>query len=49
YLQYSRIFYIISILTILVTLTILLNSCLPEKENVTRNFDLKVSMLSFIA
>uniref|UniRef100_I3ML02 Transmembrane protein 202 n=2 Tax=Ictidomys tridecemlineatus TaxID=43179 RepID=I3ML02_ICTTR len=49
YLQYSRIFYIISILTILITLTILLNSCLPEKENVTRNFDLKVSMLSFIS
>ncbi|KAM7155268.1 transmembrane protein 202 isoform 1-T1 [Molossus nigricans] len=47
YLQYSRAFYIISVLTILVGLGWLLSSCLPRRGSMTTNLDLKVSMLSF--
>nr|KAF6503089.1 transmembrane protein 202 [Molossus molossus] len=47
YLQYSRAFYIISVLTILIGLGWLLSSCLPRRGSMTTNLDLKVSMLSF--
>ncbi|XP_045704426.1 transmembrane protein 202 [Phyllostomus hastatus] len=49
YLQYSRAFFLISVLTILIGLGWLLSSCLPRRGSRTTNLDLKVSMLSFIS
>ncbi|XP_059537059.1 transmembrane protein 202 [Myotis daubentonii] len=49
YLQYSRAFFLISVLTILIGLGWLLSSCLPRRGSMTTNLDLKVSMLSFIS
>ncbi|XP_004687557.1 PREDICTED: transmembrane protein 202 [Condylura cristata] len=49
YIQYSRAFFIISVITILICLGWLFNSCLPRRGNMTSNLDLKVSMLSFIS
>ncbi|KAB0393772.1 hypothetical protein E2I00_004964 [Balaenoptera physalus] len=49
YLQYSRAFFLISVLTILVALGWLFRSCLPRRGRMTPNLDLKVSMLSFIS
>ncbi|ELK37536.1 Transmembrane protein 202, partial [Myotis davidii] len=49
YLQYSRAFFLISVLTILISLGWLLSSCLPRRGSMTTNLDLKVSMLSFIS
>ncbi|KAF6352602.1 transmembrane protein 202 [Rhinolophus ferrumequinum] len=49
YLQYSRAFYLISVLTILISLGWLFSACLPRRGSVTTNLDLKVSMLSFIS
>ncbi|XP_036903000.1 transmembrane protein 202 isoform X2 [Sturnira hondurensis] len=49
YLQYSRAFFLISVLTILIVLGWLLSSCLPRRGSVITNLDLKVSMLSFIS
>uniref|UniRef100_G1QF17 Transmembrane protein 202 n=1 Tax=Myotis lucifugus TaxID=59463 RepID=G1QF17_MYOLU len=49
YLLYSRAFFLISVLTILIGLGWLLSSCLPRRGSMTTNLDLKVSMLSFIS
>nr|XP_030730922.1 transmembrane protein 202 [Globicephala melas] len=49
YLQYSRAFFLISVLTILVALGWLFRACLPRRGRMTPNLDLKVSMLSFIS
>uniref|UniRef100_A0A8D2JIC0 Transmembrane protein 202 n=1 Tax=Sciurus vulgaris TaxID=55149 RepID=A0A8D2JIC0_SCIVU len=49
YLQYSRAFFIISILIILINLGLLFNSCLPGRASKISNLDPKVSMLSFIS
>nr|KAF6487937.1 transmembrane protein 202 [Rousettus aegyptiacus] len=49
YLQYSRAFFLVSVLTILIGLSLLFSFCLHRKGNVTTNLDLKVSMLSFIS
>uniref|UniRef100_A0A8C9AER4 Transmembrane protein 202 n=1 Tax=Prolemur simus TaxID=1328070 RepID=A0A8C9AER4_PROSS len=49
YLQCSRAFFLISVLTILILLGWLFSSCLPRRGSTTRNLDLKVSMLSFIS
>ncbi|XP_047718347.1 transmembrane protein 202 isoform X3 [Prionailurus viverrinus] len=49
YLQYSRTFFLISIFSILVALGWLISSCLPRRGSTTTNFDLKVSILSFIS
>lgn len=49
YLQYSRAFYLISVLTILISLGWLFSACLPRRGSVTTYLDLKVSMLSFIS
>nr|XP_012623691.1 transmembrane protein 202 isoform X2 [Microcebus murinus] len=42
YLQYSRAFFLISILTILIGLGWLFSSCLPRRESTTHSLDLKV-------
>ncbi|XP_004712075.1 transmembrane protein 202 [Echinops telfairi] len=47
YLQFSRVFYLISVLTILIALGWLFSACLPRRGSVITNLDLKVSMLSF--
>ncbi|XP_070090090.1 transmembrane protein 202-like isoform X4 [Equus przewalskii] len=49
YLQYSRAFFLISVLIILIDLGWLFSSCLPRRGSMTTNLDLKVSMLSFIS
>ncbi|KAG8507449.1 Transmembrane protein 202, partial [Galemys pyrenaicus] len=49
YLQYSRAFFLISVITILICLGWIFNSCLPRRGNMTANLDLKASMLSFIS
>ncbi|XP_076979988.1 transmembrane protein 202-like isoform X1 [Tamandua tetradactyla] len=49
YLYYSRAFFIISVLTILIGLGWLVSACLPRRGSMTTNLDLKVSMLSFIS
>uniref|UniRef100_A0A8D1WHP6 Transmembrane protein 202 n=2 Tax=Sus scrofa TaxID=9823 RepID=A0A8D1WHP6_PIG len=49
YLQYSRAFFLISVFTILVVLVWLLRSCLPKRESMAANLDLKVSVLTFIS
>uniref|UniRef100_A0A667FRT9 Transmembrane protein 202 n=1 Tax=Lynx canadensis TaxID=61383 RepID=A0A667FRT9_LYNCA len=49
YLQYSRTFFLISIFSTLVALGWLISSCLPRRGSTTTNFDLKVSILSFIS
>ncbi|XP_066244653.1 transmembrane protein 202 [Saccopteryx leptura] len=49
YLHYSRAFFLISVLTILIGLGWLLSSCLPRRGRTTTNLDLKVSMLSFFS
>ncbi|XP_047397125.1 transmembrane protein 202 isoform X5 [Sciurus carolinensis] len=49
YLQYSRAFFIISILIMLINLGLLFNSCLPGRASMISNLDPKVSMLSFIS
>ncbi|XP_008071083.1 transmembrane protein 202 [Carlito syrichta] len=49
YLQYSRAFFLISMLSILLGLGWLFSSCLPRRGSMTTNLDLKVSMLSFIS
>ncbi|XP_075391678.1 transmembrane protein 202 [Tenrec ecaudatus] len=47
YLQFSRVFFLTSVLTILIALGWLVSACLPRRGRVTTNLDLKVSMLSF--
>ncbi|XP_036993173.1 transmembrane protein 202 isoform X2 [Artibeus jamaicensis] len=42
YLQYSRAFFLISVLTILIGLGWLLSSCLPRRGSMITNLDLKV-------
>ncbi|KAK2501659.1 hypothetical protein MC885_007274 [Smutsia gigantea] len=49
YLQYSRAFFLLSVLTILISLAWLFSSCLPRRGSMTTNLDLKVSALSFIS
>ncbi|ELK03520.1 Transmembrane protein 202 [Pteropus alecto] len=49
YLQYSRAFFLVSVLTILIGLSLLFSFCLHRKGNMNTNLDLKVSMLSFIS
>ncbi|KAF6133377.1 transmembrane protein 202 [Phyllostomus discolor] len=49
YLQYSRAFFLISVLLILIGLGWLLSSCLPRRGSRTTNLDLKISMLSFLS
>ncbi|XP_031296740.1 transmembrane protein 202 [Camelus dromedarius] len=49
YLQYSRAFFLISVLTILIGLGWLFSTCLPRTGSTTTNLDLKVSVLSFIS
>nr|XP_015102999.1 transmembrane protein 202 isoform X1 [Vicugna pacos] len=49
YLQYSRAFFLISVLTILIGLGWLFSACLPRTGSTTTNLDLKVSVLSFIS
>ncbi|XP_006866578.1 PREDICTED: transmembrane protein 202 [Chrysochloris asiatica] len=47
YLQYSRIFFFISVLTIFIGLSWLFRACLPRRGSMTINLDLKVSILCF--
>ncbi|XP_040585814.1 transmembrane protein 202 isoform X2 [Mesocricetus auratus] len=47
YLQYSRAFFIISILCMLTCLGLLFNSCRPAEGVLSSELDLKVSILSF--
>lgn len=49
YLQYSKAFFLISVLTILIGVGLILSSCLPRRGSMTTNLDLKVSMISFIS
>ncbi|XP_062946098.1 transmembrane protein 202 [Cynocephalus volans] len=49
YLQYSRAFFLVSVLTILIGLSWLFSSCFSRTGSMTTNLDLTVSMLSFIS
>ncbi|XP_049639928.1 LOW QUALITY PROTEIN: transmembrane protein 202 [Suncus etruscus] len=49
YLEYSRVFFIFSIIFIVVALGWLVASCLPRRGGTVDNLDLKVSILSFMS